>query len=107
MRPNHPDAPRNPQAVARFRHLSAIRRGFPRDRLLAKVGWVGHHELHRLDCLEFVTAAQTRDPDRRTVTVGSLERVFVALLDDYVDGLVEFPVMHDCLRLPRSLTSRV
>lgn len=78
----------------RIKHLGRVRRSFGRALLSAKVGWAGDRELHRLDCPEYKQAERTRT----AVPVGSLDRVFVALGDDYAEGLVAFPAMHDCLR---------
>ena len=80
--------------MARFRHLGKVRRSFTRKQLNAKVGWVDAHELHRLDCPDY----QLAHVELRAIRVGSLDRVFVALVDDYIDGHCDFPALHDCLR---------
>lgn len=83
------------QQQQRARHLGVVRRSFGRSALnRTQVGWVGSGELHATSCPEYVQAAIRRE----AVPVGVLERVFVALADDYVEGRVAFPALHDCLR---------
>lgn len=90
-----PHAMTNQQQQQRARHLGVVRRSFTRTALIrTQVGWVGDHELHDVNCPEYV-AAQAR---KTAVPVGMLDRVFVALADDYVEGRVAFPALHDCLR---------
>lgn len=96
MRPKQPPELSDREKVQRFRHLGRVRRGFTRKQLNAKVGWAGLTELHRVDCPEYVAAAN----QRTAVRIGALDRVFVALVDDYLEGHVDFPMMHDCLRQP-------
>lgn len=82
------------QKAVRLRYLGKVRRSYSREALAAQVGWVGSHELHRIDCPEFATGAR----ERRAVASGEFKDVFVALADDYVEGTVAFPALHDCLR---------
>lgn len=78
-----------------IRHLTRVRRTFTRDQLDRAVGWAGSTELHRLDCVLYLTEVTVY-----RVAGGPLRQVFAALAEDYEAGLVPFPALHACLRDP-------
>lgn len=79
----------------RTRYVNAVRRSFTHDQRISKVGYLGE-EVHRLTCPEYQEADRSRDG--MTIRAGNFELVFAVLLDDFVDGSVGFPPLHDCLR---------
>jgi hypothetical protein len=87
--------------AARARYMGAVRRSFTRAQRLARVGFVGANDLHRTDCQLYQEAVRWPEPGQDAIATGNLESVFVALLEDFADGVTPFPNLHDCLRRPR------
>lgn len=81
----------------RTRHVNRVRRTFTHRQRISKVGYVGD-ELHRTSCPDFQAALRRTADQAFAIYLGNLELALTALLDDFVDGLVQFPALHDCLR---------
>ena len=82
--------------TTRIAYLRLVRRTYTRDQLRAAVGWVGDCEVHTVRCPDYEAGAVRR----QAIRVGSLFRVFDALIDDFAAGQADFPALHDCLRTP-------
>lgn len=83
--------------LERERFVTRVRRSFTHSQRLERVGYVGC-ELHRTGCRTYQEARVWPELGMDAIEVGTLELALLALLDDYPEGNVGFPALHECLR---------